>query len=282
MWFHCINSIRLISCLFIFIKLQLAFARPLISGNYKDFCDETYRENSSIVLRGHQLLIPSISSSSSSNHSSNQTPVVKYLHVKNVNNFNDCVKQCCIDEFKCDVAFFNHSSNACLHIICNLDGSQPESAAQCPPTRKANNQTTSILKIRTPSLRTSPIKYHDELSREQLINQFGLVDGESNLVLKSKNFDTLFISADTGPQLSNLTVVVNKNPIIQLPNNSITISAYVFPISNKYIYKWTLVSRPSQNNQDSGSWEEQNTDSLKLNKLIEGLLIVITDYLMKC
>ena len=257
--------------IFIFILINLILkidCRSLIIGNYKEFCDETYQD-SSAVLRGYQALI---------SNSSNQNLDTRYLLIKNVNNFNDCVKQCCLNE--CDVAFFNHSSNACLHLICNLSNNSThlnQSTIQCPLVRKDSQQLTSILQIRSPTARAKIDKYQNELSKEQLIKQFGFLDEDNelnknqlNFILKSKHFNE---SNSQQQQLNQskfnkLTVILNnKNPILQLPNDSITIKAFVYPINNQYIYKWTLISKPQQ---DSGSSEEQNNDSLKLNKLIAG------------
>jgi len=245
--------------------MNLVVGRSLVNGNYINFCDQDYREDSSIILRGYQLLLPSNSTNNLSNNLSN----IKYLLIKDANTLNECAKRCCLDEFNCDISYFNNSSNVCLHIICIAD--QNSTQQQCPPMRKDDKQSTSLIRIRSPTNRTSSIKYRNELSRESLINEYGLLPQEDqlDLMLKSKFFGTRLNKEPT--KSSGLTVIVNKNPILQLPNDSITINAYVHPPSNQYIYKWTLVSRPNENNQqDSGSLEEQNTDSLKLNKLIEG------------
>lgn len=257
-------------------SLVVSDAKPLVDGNYKTVCDENYQDiYSSAVLRGYQVqLLPP-----------NQTPDAKYLLIEQAKNFTECVKQCCFNEFKCDVAFFNHSSSICMHIVCNVNSTGNEkmdnqsSNQQCPLLKKDNQQPTSIIRIRSPTSRSpdSPADYdhHNELSRKRLVQEFGFLEDQSrspNLVLKSK------YSSDSGPQQTTkpsngiLKVTVNENPILQLPNDSITISASVEPPNNQYAYKWTLVSKPDSPAQDTG-WIGLNTDTLKLNKLVEGTYI---------
>ncbi|PSN49545.1 hypothetical protein C0J52_04994 [Blattella germanica] len=64
--------------------------------------------------------------------------------------------------------------------------------------------------------------------------------------------------------------VVSKE--VRLPENAVTLSAYTVPApqpGEHYKYEWTLVSQPEGVN--SGTMNDQNGETLKLNKLIEGL-----------
>lgn len=266
-------------CLLIFMLIHLASlasGRHLINGNYQTFCDETYQD-SSAVLRGYRVIL----------RPPDQTAKyqTKYLLIDGANTFNDCVKQCCLNEFNCDVAFFNLSSNACLHIVCNpnsnstSNGNQmtdsQSSNQQCPHLRRDNQQPTSILQIRSPASRQSDYEHRNELSRKRLIQQFGFLEDHgrsTSLVLKSKySLDSQ--QQTSSPPNGNLKVIVNENPVLQLPNDSITISASVEPVNPQYNYKWTLVSQPDSPAQQETGWIGLNTNTLKLNNLVEGTYI---------
>lgn len=272
------HSRRLRHPLLIFMLIHLASLvspKPLIKATYQPFCDETY-QNWSAVLKNYTIIIGP----------PDQTGTTKYLRIAGANNFDDCVKQCCLNQFNCDVVFFNQSSNTCLHIVCNINSANnavrnvdnQSSNQQCPRLKRDINQQTLVLQFRTPSSNQSDYLHHNELSPKQLIQEFGFLEDQgrpASLILKSKysSGQQQTDSPQNGNQLNNLKVVVDENPILQLPNDSITIKAYVDPPSNEYVYKWTLVSKPNSPAQQDTGWMEQNTDTLKLNKLVKGQYI---------
>lgn len=250
---------------------SLVTPKPLINATYQPFCDETY-QNWSAVLKNYTVIIGP----------ADQIGATKYLRIAGANNFDDCVKQCCLNQFNCDVVFFNKSSSTCLHIVCNLNSTNngvnkienQGSNQQCPQLKRENNQQTLVLQFRAPTSKQSVYPHHNELSREQLVQEFGFLEDQSrstSLILKSKYSSSS--SSQNDNQMSNLKVMVNENPVLQLPNDSITLKASVDPPSNEYVYKWTLVSKPNSPAQQDTEWIEQNTDTLKLNKLVKGQYI---------
>ncbi|XP_041361806.1 dyslexia-associated protein KIAA0319-like protein [Gigantopelta aegis] len=77
----------------------------------------------------------------------------------------------------------------------------------------------------------------------------------------------------TTSKVTKLTVSAGKNKEIQLPNNTITLSAFVVPEQvegeSPYQYEWILVHSPDIS--EKGTMDGRNTKTLKLSKLIEGL-----------
>ncbi|XP_067665958.1 dyslexia-associated protein KIAA0319-like protein [Haliotis asinina] len=78
---------------------------------------------------------------------------------------------------------------------------------------------------------------------------------------------------DDGKKVIQLTVSAGDNKIITLPENTVTLSAFVLPKPLKdedpYHYEWSLVTGPE--GSETGTMEGKNTDTLKLSKLIAGL-----------
>ncbi|XP_046548789.1 dyslexia-associated protein KIAA0319-like protein [Haliotis rubra] len=78
---------------------------------------------------------------------------------------------------------------------------------------------------------------------------------------------------DDGKKVIQLTVSAGDNKIITLPENTVTLSAFVLPKPLKdedpYHYDWSLVTFPE--GAETGTMEGKNTDTLKLSKLIAGL-----------
>ncbi|UYV60199.1 KIAA0319L [Cordylochernes scorpioides] len=71
----------------------------------------------------------------------------------------------------------------------------------------------------------------------------------------------------TSDMPQRLVVSAGDNVTIQLPDNSVTISAYVLPKppeGEKYNYEWKLLAHPD--GDESGTMSDQNTDTLKLSK----------------
>ncbi|CAN8000142.1 unnamed protein product, partial [Ixodes hexagonus] len=69
-----------------------------------------------------------------------------------------------------------------------------------------------------------------------------------------------------------LIVSAGDNKELHLPENEVTLSAYVFKEKSEgaqYRYQWTLVSHPD--GEETGVMQDQNTNSLKLSHLREGL-----------
>ncbi|XP_046375648.2 dyslexia-associated protein KIAA0319-like protein [Haliotis rufescens] len=78
---------------------------------------------------------------------------------------------------------------------------------------------------------------------------------------------------DGGKKVIQLTVSAGDNKIITLPENTVTLSAFVLPKpvedEDPYHYDWSLVTFPE--GAETGTMEGKNTDTLKLSKLIAGL-----------
>ncbi|XP_064483998.1 dyslexia-associated protein KIAA0319-like protein isoform X2 [Ornithodoros turicata] len=68
-----------------------------------------------------------------------------------------------------------------------------------------------------------------------------------------------------------LVVSAGDNRVLFLPENEVILSAYVFKETKgtQYQYQWTLVSHPE--GEETGVMQDQNTSTLKLSKLREGL-----------
>lgn len=264
--FNLFHSFLIITLIY---RHRFVDCRPKFNANYVSVCDEN---NEDYKQSGYQIVLePDFNSQVTADKNN----TAKYLLINDVHNLKDCVKQCCLNEFKCDVAFFNHSSSSCLHIICN----STDPNLKCPNLKKDDHQQTSIIQIRSPSSKAS-IKYKNELNNEQLISRFGFLvqnvdevttTSPSNLVLPNKNLEQN-IKPNQVNKLNDLTVIVDKNVILQLPNNSVVINAFVYPASNQYTYKWKLIQKPVLlNQQEMASWEESSSASLKLNNLKEGV-----------
>ncbi|XP_025091552.1 dyslexia-associated protein KIAA0319-like protein [Pomacea canaliculata] len=75
------------------------------------------------------------------------------------------------------------------------------------------------------------------------------------------------------PAVTKLTVSAGENKVLQLPENSLTLSAFVLPkaqTGEEYHYEWSPLSMP-EGAEEATIQEGKNTDTLKLSKLIAGL-----------
>ncbi|XP_076437879.1 dyslexia-associated protein KIAA0319-like protein [Babylonia areolata] len=75
------------------------------------------------------------------------------------------------------------------------------------------------------------------------------------------------------PKVTKLTVSAGENKVLQLPENSITLSAYVFPNAKEdeeYHYEWSPMGQP-EGSEERATMQGKNTNTLKLSNLIAGL-----------
>ncbi|XP_060065964.1 dyslexia-associated protein KIAA0319-like protein [Ylistrum balloti] len=74
------------------------------------------------------------------------------------------------------------------------------------------------------------------------------------------------------PKIQGLTVSAGENKVVQLPDNNVTLSAFVLETKSDgetFNYEWTLITSPA--GAETGTMVGKNTDTLHLTKLIAGL-----------
>ncbi|KAL8578420.1 hypothetical protein ACOMHN_014919 [Nucella lapillus] len=75
------------------------------------------------------------------------------------------------------------------------------------------------------------------------------------------------------PKMTKLTVSAGENKVLQLPDNSITLSAFVLPKAKQdeeYHYEWSPIGQP-EGSEERATMQGKNTNTLKLSILIAGL-----------
>lgn len=92
---------------------------------------------------------------------------------------------------------------------------------------------------------------------------------------KEEGKDEDSVETSSKATVTKLTVSAGDQKTIQLPTNSITLTAFVFPKPDEgetYNYEWSVVTLPK--NAETATMDGKNTDTLKLSKLIAGLYVL--------
>lgn len=184
-----------------------------------------------------------------------------------------CVESCCESMLGCEAAQLLH--DFCSHYQCRFTNS-------CNVQMATETQMENIHASVSSSSSASFIVFvvpPNEGRLKSVSHRIETVGGTSVLsektILSTLSPDKIRKVMTPAPITANapvnLTVSVGENRIIQLPQNSIVINAFVVPSANDYKYQWTTLNSQPGSGQDIGTMQDQNTASLKLSSLKAGL-----------
>jgi hypothetical protein len=176
------------------------------------------------------------------------------LHSENA--LNRCVEECCELVSGCEAARLQE--NVCYHYRC-LETIGCNVAQTTEETSDSNKIVSLIVFVAPPNeSQGRPLnRVHDTA-----------LDSTGN---SSTSSDKASVTTVTSNVVAKLTVSAGENRIIQLPQDSIVINAFVVPPGNEYKYQWSTLNSQPDARQDIGTMQDQNTASLKLSALKAGL-----------
>lgn len=145
-----------------------------------------------------------------------------------------------------------------------------QGVCKCKESFSRDKVTGQCLKI--PVTTITPVTMSSTVEHPMVTPYFS-VRGDKNSATDMLALNvTSTTSSSTMTSLRHLVVSAGDNKVVQLPENSISLSAFAVPKEaegEQYKYEWTLITHPAAD--ETGTMTDSNSPTMKLSGLKEGL-----------